>query len=68
MQSCTLCSALLLIFIKVFELCLCRQGLLFFFTNPSPAFVLSFTGVTGANADLDLIGIEVPSHLYPFFN
>lgn len=36
--------------------------------DPSPAFALSFTGVTGANADLGLIGSEAPPHLYPFFN
>lgn len=35
---------------------------------PSGPFALSFTGVTGANADLGLIRIEMPPHLYPLFN
>lgn len=35
---------------------------------PSGPFALSFTGVTGANADLGLIRTEMPPHLYPLFN
>lgn len=62
------CTAVLVILIQFLERCLSTVGGVFSSLNLSPAFALSFTGVTGANAGLGLIGSEAPPHLYLFFN
>ena len=58
----------ILILNLIFQVYVCIRGVVLSPLDPSPAFALSFTGVTGANADFGLIGSEVPPHPYPFFN